>query len=724
MKRKKIEKVPPVVPKHAKQAWAVASSQVDGILILDIWNQAIFRGRYCMNLATGEYAVWHAETGTWTEEKLCGILGLSSYWPDWGKARQRLKFNRKAEEQEVFRTVEKCYLDLSGYHSSYQKEVYDLIEDTELFYSRERRERKEQKRTQKVQDVMAMVPDLPEDFEDWLFKVSGAEQMLFRRKDDGLWHCTACGQDAAGVSAGHNKQTVCPVCGAAVTAKTKTKGEINKEFKAMLLQPVNELMSVARHFDVRIRYMNEGRAEVLTDEGIRIIMFKRGHGQELIKLIGKRICDKKCEYYTNQYTRSFRGNVAFDYKANPANRRTGSCYIYPQGVSCLAGTAYSYTMRIMQRMATEGAFADYNRLMCAGRDNIPMLEYMFKGRFYRLMRESLEQINYNGTYYGILRPTGRNIEEVFKIRDRQKINLVRDLDGGWRMVSWLRWSEKSGERIPAEGLRELENAKLSPGDFDKIIYKTRLSVVKILNYLKRQQAESYPSRKLWGVLDQWKDYLDMAGNLGKDMADPMVYKPRELKRRHDELVSEMNKRKMLDEIQNNTERWVEESRKMSEKFSEAELVMQEVADKLEYASGEYVIRAPRKIMDVVVDGNALHHCAGASERYFDRIRNHETYICFCRKAEAPEVPYYTIEVEPGGTIRQHRGYLDEEPEIERVKPFLREWQKELRRRMTEKDHDLARESRRLREANIMELKEKNNTRVLQGLMEDFMEAVG
>ena len=85
--------------------------------------------------------------------------------------------------------------------------------------------------------------------------------------------------------------------------------------------------------------------------------------------------------------------------------------------------------------------------------------------------------------------------------------------------------------------------------------------------------------------------------------------------------------------------------------------------------------------------------------------------------------FYTIEVEPGGTIRQHRGAYDEEPELEKIKPFLREWQKEVRKRMSKEDHARAKQSKILREANIKELQEKNNTKVLKGLEEDLMEAV-
>ncbi len=90
--------------------------------------------------------------------------------------------------------------------------------------------------------------------------------------------------------------------------------------------------------------------------------------------------------------------------------------------------------------------------------------------------------------------------------------------------------------------------------------------------------------------------------------------------------------------------------------------------------------------------------------------------------KAPGIPFYTIEVEPGGTIRQHRSYYDEEPGIEEIRVFLKEWQKAIRKRLTEEDKKLAKISKIKREANIAELEEKKNTRVLQGLVEDFLEA--
>ena len=64
---------------------------------------------------------------------------------------------------------------------------------------------------------------------------------------------------------------------------------------------------------------------------------------------------------------------------------------------------------------------------------------------------------------------------------------------------------------------------------------------------------------------------------------------------------------------------------------------------------------------------------------------------------------------------------DEEPNIEQIKPFLRLWQKEIRKRMKEEDKAAAEISKIKRAENIKELEAKGNLRILKGLMEDFMD---
>lgn len=307
--------------------------------------------------------------------------------------------------------------------------------------------------------------------------------------------------------------------------------------------------------------------------------------------------------------------------------------------------------------------------------------------------------------------SGHCIEDVFDIGDRQKINRIRDRNGGEFLLQWMRWSDRQHMKLSDRVLCWLEENNIN---MSAVMWtNVRMTPEQAMNYFERQKRESYPGKKISQVISQYEDYMNMCEKLHKDTRDEMVYRPRELKRRHDEAVLEIERR--------NAELKAEE---YSKKFKEAEQVLKEIRKKYEYNGQEYFIKVPERIVEIVAEGNFLHHCAGATDRYFDRIKQRETYICFLRRTAEPDTPFYTIEVEPGGTIRQHRGMYDEEPDIEKVKPFLREWQKEIRKRMSRKDHELAKASEVKREENIRELKEKNNTRVLQGLMEDFMEAAG
>ena len=471
------------------------------------------------------------------------------------------------------------------------------------------------------------------------------------------------------------------------------------------MQDMGADMSVCRHFDIRMEWTADGE-HVHLSEGVRVMPL-RGHKKYI------------CQIRYNCWGRDDKG-VCFD-KSNPANRRMGKCYLYPQGIrECLVDTEYEDWTGIMEWMAAAGICADYNRMMaCADRRMHSVVEYLAKGRFYRLLEETTEWISlFFCSYSGTLDLDGKTAEEVLRLEDRQKINRLRDTDGGEAMLEWLRWSEETKEKLPQEALEWVLQEKVSPGQIPG-----GMSLLKFKNYIIRQQAESYPGKSIRSVIEQHRDYLSMCRRLGKDLSDEMVSRPRQLKRRHDEAVEEIRQQEILDNIAQNREAWEKKAQEMAGKYPGAEDNLEAVRKIYEYTGEEYMVLVPRRLVDIAVEGNALHHCAGSSDRYFERIRNRETYVFFLRKTSAPDVPYYTLEVEPGGTIRQHRTYLDEETGIENVRGFLREWQKVIKKRLTASERELAKISAVKREENLQELREKNNTRVLQGLMEDFMEAV-
>lgn len=230
----------------------------------------------------------------------------------------------------------------------------------------------------------------------------------------------------------------------------------------------------------------------------------------------------------------------------------------------------------------------------------------------------------------------------------------------------------------------------------------------VVRYFERIKEENNERACHWGyvtehtVYNQWRDWrrmLGQEGSLGKN-TNPF---PRDLKAEHDAVL------KRLQDAQ--AKRDLETKRKMIEaqeaKYRDVTEIYHKIADKYAYDNGVYAVVVPENASAVIEEGIRLHHCAGTSDRYFERVRRRETFVLFLRKTADIEKSWYTLEVEPGGTIRQKRTMYDEQNEdLKAAEPFLREWQEVIAKRMTGDDLARAMEARRMR---ITEMEELNRT---------------
>lgn len=710
MKKLLVETTPPIMTR--KKGWWITVQLAKNILILNIFNNMILQARHCINVDNHEYMT--LRDGKWHPRRIEEALGLKPEWPNYYSCTKvSARFCMSQEDADTIRTAL-----AASKRRDWRMDEYDIIRHVETEYGRDKRERRERNRIDRVNAVMNRMPPIPEGIKEWINQRElQGEDYATKTGRPKMYACSKCGEKFAESELKrpdekkeirHNDKVICPACGREIRLiKRKKAVDIWTHFA--LVQPVDEKISVVRHFDVEI-FCGGGRKQIGMDEAVRIVLHKDFSWEGI-----------PCELYYNQHPRGIfwapegaRNDGCFDNKHNIVNRQEYAGFLYDGGIEeAFKGTKYTKWTRLFTQMAAAGIKANYNKLMVSteGRNFMDVVEMLFRGRFYRYLLETTENINiWNGAYAGDLRITGSSIEDVFKIGDRQKINRIRDKDGGADMACWMRWSELRKEKIADKVLQWLLQNDIKSGDIGWL--SCRMSVEQVMNYIERQRRESYKGKTVKQVISQYEDYMTMCSKLQKDTTDEMVYRPRELKRRHDEAVAEIQLREA--EIK---------ADEYSRRFPGAEDVLKEIKGRYEYENEKYRIIVPNRLVEIVAEGRALHHCAGSSDRYFDRIMQRETYICFLRKKSEPELPYYTIEVEPGGTIRQHRGYLDEEPEIELVKPFLKEWQKALKKRLTEEDRRYAEVSTVKREQNIEELKAKNNTRVLKGLMEDFMEAM-
>ena len=321
------------------------------------------------------------------------------------------------------------------------------------------------------------------------------------------------------------------------------------------------------------------------------------------------------------------------------------------------------------------------------------------------------------TYYGVF---GLTKNELALIHGRKDTFTDVNEAVGWK---------KAGLQITARNLQMV--SALSTYRVQDILKEHGLS--RSLKYLRQQ------TRRITGKYDgvisprvtsDWIDYLDMAQKAGMNLAIESVLYPLDLKRRHDDLVAERARLARLDHLKDVRRQIEEEAADLESRFS-IEQIMQKIKKTYQYDGEKYLIRVPDGAKSILEESRYLDHCIQRGTRYFERIATRESYILFLRKKDDPNTPWYTLEVEPGGTIRQKRSYNNNQfDDLEDAKPFLAEWQLVVQRRMSAAEVSLAEKSRAMRHQEFEELRKKGSVirrgshagqLLVDELMRDLME---
>lgn len=680
MKRSEIARLP--FRKVKKKGTVLAARMAGDNLVIDQYRDGMPLSRYRM-LPSGYHELL-GDDGVWRQRSVYSTM--SNYDKGYGYwSAARVLPDTKEDYRVIYRFCNRG-------KDPEKKLTGDILREVrweEEKYGEEKRWKEKVRKQERIDAVMNQVPVLPDRFHHWVWETLMDSRDYLFLQEEGTWTCTACGRIHKG-NYKDRQQVTCPETGRTVQAEKRRK-KVEKSVPVMVLQEMDKERSVARHFECHAEWSGS-HCTLRAWEKIRYILGRNANKGDIGWLYG-------------QINRA----DEFEQEWWDANQRSFHCtkeYLYPEGVKeALDGTIYQKVPYDL--MAQQGMKAQYNKLMMYD-NKLWVTEYLVKAGFKRIMEEFSDSID---VYYGgctkLITPWGSTMEEVLGI-DRQRCNRLRQADGGLLYLQWLKEEKRIGKKIPEETIRALERGRIEPDELDFI--RDRMSVTKIMNYLERQVKIS--KRRLHGVLELWKDYLNMAGKLGMDLKDEIVYKPKDLMKRHDDMVEEIHR--------GEKERQAEELRK---KYPGVEEVLEGIRERYSYEGRDFVITVPGTILEIIEDGRQLHHCGGASDRYIERIRDHESYIMFLRKKADPGNAWYTLEVEPGGTIRQKRSEYNRQPDIETVKAFLAEWQQELKKRMKEEDVKLGSRSRKIRMVQMKELREKDerSARFAETLEADLME---
>ena len=386
------------------------------------------------------------------------------------------------------------------------------------------------------------------------------------------------------------------------------------------------------------------------------------------------------------------------------------------------GSIYGKTLSSIAPFLVRTGLSEYVRL-CRGHvspnwylaawESLPRIEQICKAGLFRLTVECME--NVKAVKSCIRQESETSLVKALAL-DTHRLSRLRTLNGGAIMLDWLQREKCSGRIIPDHALRWLEQEKIHVSDIDFIL--DRMSEQQVCNYLQRQKSGTRDS--LRQIIFTWRDYLSMADKLGINTHDEIVYRVKLLRQRHDELVEQLRKR----------ERDMEAAA-TARKYRKIAGICRSIKPKYEYTGEVYSIVVPSGVRDIMREGDALSHCVGKSDRYWERIEQQEAYILFLRKTAEIDKPYYTLEVEPNGTIRQKRTYFDRQnDDLKDAEKFLKEWQKVVSERLTESDREKAEKSKVLRLQEFEQLRQDDirihtgdlaGQRLVDVLVSDLME---
>lgn len=249
--------------------------------------------------------------------------------------------------------------------------------------------------------------------------------------------------------------------------------------------------------------------------------------------------------------------------------------------------------------------------------------------------------------------------------------------------------------------------KRPDNEFINLLNVTKMSLLQFANYIPTL-------RKNCIYFANYNNYIMTCASLKKQVTSNTINRPKNIK-------SAINKVKIENNIINNP--ILKELKQTTDKME-----LQQTFDDLklyEYNDSNYSIITPDKPEDVFYEGIALNHCVANSNMYLKRIYEHESYILFLRKTNDIETPWYTLEVEPGGIIRQKRTKFDNvNKDFEDVLPFLKKWQKHINDITKDNLSSEIENSKAKRLENLMTLRSQRKTVIIDGkvhLLADILE---
>lgn len=632
-----------------------------------------------INLKGQEYITreWKEGKEVWRTSKICNLKFTNQNSWSYFYYSEKYTWVNQEGNQSIKRLLK---TGTGGYEGilEYQERVLD-----------ERLKEKRRRETKSWDEDMALIPDVPQGFKNWWPKEGIPEHYIFYEYKRGrvkTGYCSYCDRVVDVTEPRHGKQGICLRCHKKITYKAmgKIKG-LNTE--AHYFQVVQKIQGgfVVRGFRGCKKYWNTTFDKpIYTCNEIKRTLYKSGL-----------ITEYKYETYKNVELRWVRQpGPSFHCSAGK---------VYGRNIRWLKDVLPKYS--VLPIMIKEKLDINCVQFLNAEEGN-PTIEKLVKIGMYHLA-EDMANIPYRND---LLCESESELAKILKI-DGSRLRRLKNMAGGIEHLRWMQEEKRNSTVYPDEIISYFGNEGITPSGLSFI--SSKMSYIKISNYIRKQQGIIRENTKQ--IIRTWKDYLNMAQKAKLDISNEMIYKPKNLKVAHGNAILLLQDGSIK-----------EMANKLAKKWPNVDKVCQSLK-KYELQGEVYSIVAPSGIEDIVREGVALNHCIHTCDFYFDRISHRESYLLFLRWTDNINFPYYTLEVEPSGNIRQKRTIGDNQnPDFRKTLKWLKVWQKEIKKRLSKEDKELGKKSEEMRIKELEELRVNGNKiwhgRLAGKLLVDVLEA--
>lgn len=516
----------------------------------------------------------------------------------------------------------------------------------------EMKKRSMEKRGELMDEDYRLCPEaLPEGLIDYIRReVLPEDRVIIYKRGNVNGICTVCGTQvhARGRRFTQSAYATCPNCGARVIC-------VLEDGCAFAANYIENIVAVQKGTDGETVFFrqwllhrdNSARWEHIEDflqETVRYVI--RGNKTAKWQKQGKESYYMRTERYElDEWTR-WQDNRIYD----------GSYFFYPTGIEeALSGTAMQYADLegyLEERGHNKNPiyFLEYHA-------RYPVIEFLWKAGYRNIVHNrifGMDRENRNAILW-----ERKKLKECFKFPlrilklmppEEWSLNDIQRVNDLW---------EKYGGKVTDTEIRLVLQSKVDIQLWSRAT--TYANAGRILKYIKNQtdkRKEKNPDKRSISQNDTaqaYRDYLQECEQLHLDLHDKEILFPKDLTAAHNRTMEQVK---------------FEKNKADQEKFQKAV----EKLEKFAWGEGEFFIRPAREQMELTAEGKALHHCVGG---YIRDMAEEKTAIFFLRKANEPDKPFYTLELQKKRVIQcrtEHNASYDRNPD---VKNFVDMWMEKV-----------------------------------------------